>query len=102
MPRLTARVREMMIPDQNKGELRDQIMSICKSNYAELVRSKDDLAWFSRGDSPDSPAQTQKRCRSGKILFRSHPVDADTGGGYVIISPVRNYTESFFSKVKDR
>ncbi|MBO7088900.1 MAG: hypothetical protein J6W70_03260 [Lentisphaeria bacterium] len=44
MPRLTARVREMMIPDQNKGELRDQIMSICKSNYAELVRSKDDLA----------------------------------------------------------
>ena len=44
MPRLTARVWEMMIPDQNKGELRDQIMSICKSNYAELVRSKDDLA----------------------------------------------------------
>ena len=33
-----------LIPDQNKGELRDQIMSICKSNYAELVRSKDDLA----------------------------------------------------------
>ena len=29
---------------QNKPELCDQIMSICKSNYAELVRSKDDLA----------------------------------------------------------
>jgi hypothetical protein len=33
-----------LIPDQNKNELRDQIMSICKSNYAELVRSKNDLA----------------------------------------------------------